>query len=475
MEFIVYDIIFLIIFIIGLSIFLYRKKNLKREGLLLLYKTSWGIKLINRIGKKYKKTLKVLSYISIVMGFFLMIIMVYLFGKILWVYFFSPEIVRTIKIPPIMPLIPYLPEVFKLTFLPPFYFIYWIIIIAIIAIPHELAHGIYAAYSKVKIKTTGFGFFPYFLPIFLAAFVEPDEKQMSKKKKFNQMAILSAGTFANVLTAIFFLVILWGFFSICFVPAGVVFDGYANSIVNLSEVSRVNNVNINNVTYENLLDNMDEEINEIKIGNQNFLINKTVFENNKDRFDNQELAILLYDSPAFRASMAGAISEINGVKINSKEKLEQELLSKSPGENISIKVFDGEEYKDYEIILEKHPNKEGMAWLGIGFIDRTGGGIIGKVVSIVGFFKDPYVHYQPKFEFALFIYNLLWWIILISFSVALINMLPIGLFDGGRFFFLTIAAITGSERIAKKAFVYVTYLFLFLLLVIMLLWVRSFL
>ena len=82
-----------------------------------------------------------------------MIGMVYLFIRILWVYLFSPEIVRAIKVPPIMPLIPYLPRVFNLDFLPPFYFIYWIIIIAIIAIPHEFAHGIYSAYNKVKIKT----------------------------------------------------------------------------------------------------------------------------------------------------------------------------------------------------------------------------------------------------------------------------------------------------------------------------------
>ena len=84
-------------------------------------------------------------------------------------------------------------------------------------------------------------------------------------------------------------------------------------------------------------------------------------------------------------------------------------------------------------------------------------------------------YYKPNFEFALFIYNLLWWIILISFSVALINMLPIGIFDGGRFFFLAIAAITGNEKFAKKAFVYLTYLFLLLLAVIMFFWFRSFL
>ncbi len=478
MEFIIYDIIFLVIFVIFLSIFLYtRKKNLKREGLLLLYKTSWGIKLINFVGKKYKRTLKILSYVSIIMGFFLMITMVYLFGKILWIYLFSPEIVKAIKIPPIMPLIPYLPKVFNLSFLPPFYFIYWIVIIAIIAIPHELAHGIYSAYSKVKIKNTGFGFFPYFLPVFLAAFVEPDEKQMIKKSKFNQMAILSAGTFANILTAILFFIILWGFFSICFAPVGVVFDSYASSIVNVSSISMVNNVPVEDTSYENLLDMMKEDINEIKISNETFLINKALFEEetNKQLFKTQKIMILFEDSPAFRSGMGGAISEIEKIKIDSKEKLANEILSRSPGENITLITFDGEEYKDYEITLGENPEKPGVAWLGIGFIDRTGKGLVGSVVSFVGFFKNPYIYYQPQFEFAVFIYNLLWWIVLICFSVALINMLPIGLFDGGRFFFLTIAAITGSEKIAKKAFVYLTYLFLFLLLVIMLSWFKSFL
>jgi len=42
----------------------------------------------------------------------------------------------------------------------------------------------------------------------VATFVELDEKNMEKKSKFSQMAILSAGTFANVLTAIFFFIIM---------------------------------------------------------------------------------------------------------------------------------------------------------------------------------------------------------------------------------------------------------------------------
>ena len=225
MNLAVYDFILLGIFVIFLAVFLYRrKKNIQKQGLLLLYRTNWGIKLINKIGNKYKKLLTRLSYVSIGVGYLLMLGILYMIGKIIYIYIAYPQIVRAIKVPPIMPLIPYLPQIFSLDFLPPFYFTYWIIIIAIIAITHEFAHGIFAALNKVRIKKTGFGFFPFFLPIFLAAFVELDEKQMEKKSKFSQMAVLSAGTFVNVLTAIFFFIVMWLFFSVAFTPTGIVFD-----------------------------------------------------------------------------------------------------------------------------------------------------------------------------------------------------------------------------------------------------------
>src|SRR3989338_10457786 len=232
MNFIVYDLTFLVLFAAFVAFFLYsRRKNLKREGLLILYRAGWGIKLINTVGNKYKKTLNVLSYISIITGYVLMVVMIYLLGKLVYLYVTLPSVVREIKIPPITPLVPYLPQVFKLDFLPPFYFTYWIVIIAIIAISHEFSHGIFASYNKIKVKSTGFGFFPFFLPIFLAAFVELDEENMAKKKIKSQLAILSAGTFANVLTAVLFFGVLWIFFTSAFAPSGVIFDTYPYSTV----------------------------------------------------------------------------------------------------------------------------------------------------------------------------------------------------------------------------------------------------
>jgi len=441
---------------------------LKKEGLMLLYRTSLGLKIIKRFGEKHKKLLTFLDYVSVILGFILMITMLYFFGKIIWIYVFQTEIVKVIKVPPIVPLLPYLPQALGWNFLPPFYFIYWIIIIALIAIPHEFFHGIFAAHKKVKIKSTGFGFFPFFLPVFLAAFVEQDEKEMEKKKIFSQMSILSAGTFANVLTAIFFLIILVIFFSLSFTAAGVSFDNYPYSLVGIAGITSINGIHIDNASYDKVLNMIDNEnINEIEANNSKFLITKDFLERQQG---NDEYVFLYDDAPAVKENLGSIIVKINGVDVRSRDELANELLKYSPGDEITITTFENKTNKDYEIVLDENPEDESVPYLGIGFTNQQQSGILSRVVGLFSSFRKPNVYYKPNYEFAEFIYNLLWWLILISFSVALVNMLPVGIFDGGRFFYLTILALTKSKEKAKKAFKFVTYLFLFLLLVIMIFW-----
>ncbi|MBA7607978.1 hypothetical protein ES703_15150 [subsurface metagenome] len=471
MGFLIYDLIFLAFFLIVFSILLYvRRKNLKREGLLYLYRTKWGIRLINYIGNKYKRTLKALSYVSVALGYLLMIGIFYLTYTIIKIYVFSPSIVRAIKVPPIMPLIPYLPQVFKLEFLPPFYFTYWIVIIAIIAITHEMAHGIFMRRYNIKIKSTGFAFFPYFFPVFPAAFVEQDEKSMSKSKTFEQMAVLGAGTFANVLTAILFLGVLLVFFSMAFAPSGIIFDTYATSTIAIAGISSINNIQLNETSYDQVLELVDEEgFSEVIAGNTVYFATKEMLENQEG--DN----ILLYDSaPAIKENLSSIITEINRVGINSVDELIEELTKYGIGDEITVKTITDEGVVEKTLILEEHPDMSGTSWLGIGFVSQERAGILGKIIDTFSF-KEPHVYYEPKFDgLSVFIYNLLWWIIIISISVALINMLPVGIFDGGRFFYLTVLALTKSEKTAKKLFVLSTQFFMFILLLLLILWAVSF-
>jgi len=468
MNFMVYDLGLLVFFAIFIAGFLYiNRNNLKKEGLLFLYKASWGIKLINYVGTKHKRALHVLSYISIGLGYVLMGTMIYLFGKIIYIYVTLPAVVKAVKVPPIIPLIPYLPQIFKLDFLPDFYFTYWIIILAIIAVTHEFAHGIFAAANKVKIKSTGFGFFPFFLPVFLAAFVEQDEKDMNRKSKFSQMAILSAGTFANVLTAIFFFGILLAFFTLMFSPAGVVFNSYATAIVPINNIDSIDGINLVEHNYEEILNLVDKEgFSEIKVGEENFLGVKGVSSDEK-------IVSLYYDAPAINEKLQGAIFEINGQRVINRDELKTELEKYSAGDEISIKTR-GDEFLEYKITLGNNPYSK-AGWLGIEFMETGSNGVMGKIYSLLGSFKDPHTYYEPRFDgWSEFIYNLLWWLVLISLSVALVNMLPVGIFDGGRFFYLTIWGITKSEKVAKKSFAIVTYLFLLLLLIVMAFWVKGY-
>ncbi len=464
-SFLVYDIIFLVAFLIFFSVFLYtRKSGLKREGLLYLYRTQWGVRLINYIGGKYRKAINVLSYFSIFMGYVLMIGMLWLTYRLVKIYFFQPQVVRAIKVPPILPLFPYLPQVFKLEFLPPFFFTYFIVIIAVIAISHEFAHGIFMKAHKIKIKTTGFAFFPWFFPIFPAAFVEQEEKSMVKASKFKQMSVLAAGTFANVLVTLLFFFVLWAFFVLAFSPAGIQFDSYATSQITVAGITSINGIQTNNQTTQELLNNVNENgLTEITYNEEAFLVNKQIIESQKE----QDNIIVYYSSPAINSNLSSIILSINGVSVQDVESLQNELGKYSPGEKINVTVKTDEGWEDISLTLAEKPDSQGEAWLGIGFFDSSRGGALGKVVDAFTF-KKPHTFYEPKFDgISVFLYNLLWWLVIAGISVALINMLPVGIFDGGRFFYLTILALTKNEKLAKNAFALSTWFFLMLLFLIM--------
>jgi len=473
---IIYDLVLFFAFIVFFSVFLHSgKKNLKKEGLMILYRTSWGMKLIDSLGGKHPKTLKFLSWVSIITGYALMVSVFWLIWGIVKIYLFQPSIVRAIKVPPILPLFPYVDKLIPNLGLPSFYFTYFIVVLGIVAISHEMAHGIFMKRYNVKIKSTGFAFFPSFFPIFPAAFVEQDETSMEKSNTFEQLAVLSAGTFANVIVAIIAFFALWLFFSVAFVPNGLIFDSYATSSVVLVGTAIVNGISLENPTYEQLLENVNEEgLTEIEIRSEKYFVHRNLIESQESQI-NQDREIILYPSgPAIERNLSRLILEINGVGIGSIEDLQNELGKYNPGEEMTIRTKVEGEFLDQKIILAESPVQEGKAWLGVGFFDRQRrNSLLGRII-VASSFRDTHVSYDPKFDvFSDFVYNLLWWLVLISISVALINMLPVGMFDGGRFFYLTVLGLTKSEKTAKKAFKFSTGFFLFLLVLIMFFWAIS--
>ena len=486
MDFLFYDLGFLILFGLFLIVFLYAKRrNLKREGILYLYKTKLGIKFIDYIGKKYKKIINFIQYFSIVLGYILMGGIFYIFINAVYTYLKFPEITEFVKAPPLVPLIPYFPRIFGVQSLfPPFYFTYFIVAVLIVAVVHEFSHGIFAKAKGLKIKSTGFAF----LGPIVGAFVEPDEKQMLKKKKIDQMAILSAGVFANIITAIVFVFIAYLFLNLSFIQAGAIFTNYVASEVSVADINFIDGYVIENPNTESILKIIenkkiepdlvigpgDKKINltEIKTKDKTYLTDIEVL---KVQLETKPESVIVYeDFPAIRTGLRGAIIEFNNVKIKNQQGLSEELIKYNPGDKVRIKTeLDDETILSYELKLAESPTNKGKAFLGIGSKKSETFSFKWVIYNFfVNSFQDPSTNYKPKFNAgsAIFIRDLLWWIILINFFVALFNMLPAGFLDGGRFFYLTVLGVVKNESFAKKTSKFMIYLILLILFLMMASW-----
>ncbi len=461
----VYDLIFLFIFSLAIALFLYKnRKRVKIESkVFFMYRSKFGIKFMDWASKKFSGLLNVLSYASITSGYIMMIAAFALFylSIVLMTSFITVP-----KIPPIMPLVPYLPQLFNLP-LPPFYFSYWIIIILIVAITHEFAHGVFARFFKIKVKATGFGFFGPFL----AAFVEPDEKMMTKKSKRAQLAILGAGTFANFIFALLFILLLQLFLFGFYEMGGI--TGYMCAIgpVNITNIDEIGNYSIEE--FFNLSDEELQNITEtlpVKVDEKTYYLQPELYIMLESAKKGKIETIYLYeDTPAIRANLSGALQEIDGEKIEKMDDVYDILSSQKPNETIEIKTSE----KDYSITLTEHPKNSSIGYLGIGFPEISG--IASVLSTLTSPFLSPYSYAKPKYnpEVLQFIRDLFFWLILICFSVALLNMLPLGILDGGKFIYITALGLTGSKKKAELVFKISAFIVLLIFLILMLVWIKK--
>ncbi|MEK6952021.1 MAG: site-2 protease family protein [Nanoarchaeota archaeon] len=193
------DLLFAILFygVIVLIFFKTRDKWEVQARIIALYKTKIGLKLMDKIANRFPRFMKYFGYTGIFFGFTGMLLIA--FSLVKWT-------IELIFIEGAVPQIaPVLPGV-KIPGLPVLGFWHWVIAIFIVATVHEFSHGVIARLYKLRVKSSGFGFIG---PILLA-FVEPDEKQVSKASKTAQLSMFSAGPYSNlILGALFSLLFLF--------------------------------------------------------------------------------------------------------------------------------------------------------------------------------------------------------------------------------------------------------------------------
>jgi len=214
------DSVIAIAFLIILGLLLWRKRSkLELKKLLfpvfyvLMYKSKWGLQGMDFWARKLRKTLTILGYIGIIVGF-------------LGMLFICVELVlSTVKLisqpgAPSVQLV--LPVQAKGVFYVPL--LYWILSIFIVAVVHEFGHGVIARAHKIPLKGTGFAFLSFIIPILPAAFVEPDETSLTHRKSKERLSVYAAGPFANILLGVLMLGALFAMSPVSeaiFEPAGV--------------------------------------------------------------------------------------------------------------------------------------------------------------------------------------------------------------------------------------------------------------
>jgi len=208
--------------ILGIIVYINRKKFQVESGFVLLYRTDFGIKFIDRLAEKHKEFWKIVGYTGIGIGFIGMLLICGMLVKGLYDIIFVPSAPATLSL-----VIPGVQIPGSPIFIP---FWYGIIALFIVVLFHEFGHGVIARANGLRIKNTGFGFMGP-LPL---AFVEPDEKDIVKQNTIVQQSIFAAGPFFNgilvVIILLFTVILINPLVMLMVNPNGVTFnsiqDGY---------------------------------------------------------------------------------------------------------------------------------------------------------------------------------------------------------------------------------------------------------
>jgi membrane-associated protease RseP (regulator of RpoE activity) len=174
-------------------ILLFRKKIEWQVFGIGLYKTKVGLKLMEKLGVKYRGFVQLLGIVGIGIGF---IGMIFILGNLvygLWQLIFNPAAPGVVGL--VLPGISLPGQTLKVPLVTG-----WIALFIVVVI-HEFSHGVVSRAHNIPVKSSGLLIFG---PIG-GAFVEPDEKKLVKQPETTQYALFAAGPFSNIISAAIFL------------------------------------------------------------------------------------------------------------------------------------------------------------------------------------------------------------------------------------------------------------------------------
>jgi membrane-associated protease RseP (regulator of RpoE activity) len=336
-----------VVFILALALVMWRdRKNVHREFILLLRKTNRGKAFLVRLGTRFPRFWKAVGTIGVVTGFVASIWIVYQFLVITY---------QNLSVAPMPSVGLLVPSPFPTaTIGPGFYavpFWYWIIAIGLLALVHEGFHGIMAAMERVKIKSLGWGL----LVVLPLAFVEPDEKQLTKKRSWPQLRVFAAGSFANFILAGVCILLMSGLASAVFINSGVAFQSYPATGIGLDKVTSLGGIPVSSVAeLRALAGGLNETgVLELVADGKSYYITPHLLSTQLGT--DAEIISVFQDYPSVKGNLTGIIIQIDGRAIRDQLDLEEVLDAAGPGREISITTTDGRDNKTVTLVTGKEP------------------------------------------------------------------------------------------------------------------------
>ncbi|RLJ00596.1 MAG: hypothetical protein DRP06_01745 [Candidatus Aenigmatarchaeota archaeon] len=381
-----------IVFFAAMVMIIYLKRDkLERHGIVFMMKTT---KLRNKIQKnaiKYKKFWNFYFNLGVIVSILTMVFGIgFLISNTLTIASGTSEAGFALVLPGISSEFSYQSGLF----LVPIW--YWVIAIIILIFPHELSHAVALAMNKLKIKSLG-AFIFLFIP---GAFVEPDNKQLSKASKWKQLQVFCAGSFSNLVTAVIFILLLNILLVVAYTPQGIYYS-YPADKINKTDILEMGN--------------FTDGLAEIKTPSTIYLITSLWW----NQQENLTEIYVFEDWPAIRSGLSGTIKGIEGYDISTSEDVSAILSNYKPYDTISIETSED----IYNITLA---NNNGKAFLGI----TTGYDPIANILAPMNY--RAYVIKDPIFEqVGEFLIILISFVIMVCIGVAIVNLLPMKPLDGG--------------------------------------------
>ncbi len=309
-----------LIFFSILAVLIYRdRKNIDIKYILFMRRTKKFRNILDRIARKSILFWKIIGTIAFIVCLYYMIIGTYSMIRVAQLIYAGviAQPALSIALP-----VPTEEVVIAPGFIGiPFWF--WIIVVAVLLIPHEAFHGIIARAEKIKLKDVGL----LLLAIFPGAFVEPNEKQLKKSRLMTKLRIFSAGSFINIVIGL----------SIIFLVQNLIWAPNVNGILitNVNETTPAGYAGLKEGTF-------------------------------LESINGKELSMSFNDY-SFSVLTIPGVTTKNATRVLSSFILFIELSWYKPGDNITLRANG----VVYEIELAEHPEIENFPYIGIGSVIDT--------------------------------------------------------------------------------------------------------